>query len=212
MDLKNPFAPQPPVADPTAAQFVGSIVDNVLTLKGAPSVGQIVQGAVISGDGVAPDTVVGPGSGLSWKVSPSQKVGPLAMTATLAAEVTNQVAFEHKYAGRLDLIERQIEELLGIAKGDSASLAVSSPAAGVSLPAGKVGVAYVASLAATRGTLPYSWAVSAGTLPAGLSLNAATGAITGTPTVAVAAAPLTFGVKDASSQSASIITSLTIAA
>ncbi len=39
-------------------------------------------------------------------------------------------------------------------------------------------------LAATGGTAPYTWALSSGTLPAGLTLNASTGAITGTPTAA----------------------------
>ncbi len=50
-----------------------------------------------------------------------------------------------------------------------------------SLPAGTIGAAYNATLTATGGTPPYSWAVTVGTLPAGLSLNASSGAITGTP-------------------------------
>ncbi|UWP79133.1 putative Ig domain-containing protein [Dactylosporangium fulvum] len=50
------------------------------------------------------------------------------------------------------------------------------------LVAGKAGTAYSASLAATGGVAPYTWAVHAGNLPAGLTLNPATGAISGTPT------------------------------
>ncbi|MGH8996385.1 MAG: cell wall-binding repeat-containing protein, partial [Acidimicrobiales bacterium] len=54
-----------------------------------------------------------------------------------------------------------------------------------SLPAGQVASAYTASLAATGGTTPYSWALSGGTtLPGGLSLDPGSGAITGTPTAA----------------------------
>ena len=53
-----------------------------------------------------------------------------------------------------------------------------------SLPAGTAGTSYSATLAATGGTTPYRWSTSSGSLPAGLSLNANTGAITGTPTVA----------------------------
>ena len=49
------------------------------------------------------------------------------------------------------------------------------------LPDGKLDVAYSQTLAAT-GTSPITWSVSSGTLPAGLSLNASTGSITGTPT------------------------------
>lgn len=52
------------------------------------------------------------------------------------------------------------------------------------LPAGTVGTAYNAVLAATGGSGTKSWNISSGNLPAGLSLNAATGVISGTPTAA----------------------------
>lgn len=57
----------------------------------------------------------------------------------------------------------------------------------ISLPAtplagGTLGTAYSATITlASGGTAPYAYAVTAGALPAGLTLNAATGAITGTP-------------------------------
>jgi hypothetical protein len=41
---------------------------------------------------------------------------------------------------------------------------------------------YSQTVAATSGVAPYAWSVSSGSLPAGLSLNSSTGAITGTPT------------------------------
>ena len=50
------------------------------------------------------------------------------------------------------------------------------------LPAGTVGSNYNQALAATGGTPPYTWSIISGSLPAGLSLNAATGVISGTPT------------------------------
>jgi len=49
------------------------------------------------------------------------------------------------------------------------------------LPTGTVGTSYSANLSASGGTPPYAWALSAGSLPGGLSLSAS-GAITGTPT------------------------------
>ncbi|KHL51262.1 putative Ig domain-containing protein, partial [Xanthomonas cannabis] len=53
------------------------------------------------------------------------------------------------------------------------------------LPAGTAGQAYTAAITpATGGTAPYSYALSAGTLPAGVVLDAATGGLSGTPTVA----------------------------
>jgi FtsP/CotA-like multicopper oxidase with cupredoxin domain len=53
-----------------------------------------------------------------------------------------------------------------------------------SLGAGEVGIAYFQTLGATGGTIPYTWSISAGSLPIGLSLGAATGIISGTPTTA----------------------------
>jgi hypothetical protein len=52
------------------------------------------------------------------------------------------------------------------------------------LPNGTVGLAYPGSLAAQNGTSPYSWSITAGSLPAGLALNAGSGAIAGTPSTA----------------------------
>jgi Putative Ig domain len=51
----------------------------------------------------------------------------------------------------------------------------------VNLPAATVGVAYSDTLPVPQLTAPYSWSVSAGTLPTGVSLGAATGQLTGTP-------------------------------
>ena len=84
-----------------------------------------------------------------------------------------------------------------------------------SLPNGQVGTAYSAALAATGGTTPYTWSLTSGTLPAGLSLSAS-GVISGTPTAAVNAASLTFKVTDsgqpAQSQSATLTLTITAAA
>ena len=66
------------------------------------------------------------------------------------------------------------------------------------LPQGTVGVSYSAALAAAGGTAPYSWSVVSGALPAGLSLDAATGVIAGKPRAAGSSA-VTFKVTDSSS-------------
>ena len=49
-------------------------------------------------------------------------------------------------------------------------------------PSGQAGVAYSDALAVTGGTGPFTWAVSGGSLPPGLTLNASTGLLSGTPT------------------------------
>jgi hypothetical protein len=74
-------------------------------------------------------------------------------------------------------------------------------------------VAYSATLTASGGTAPYTWLLTSGTLPAGLMLNAATGAISGTPTVTASATPLMFTATDSGSpaQSGQVNLTLTIA-
>lgn len=54
----------------------------------------------------------------------------------------------------------------------------------VTTTTGKVGTAYTGSLTATGGVAPYTFSIISGCLPAGLTLNPTTGAITGTPTSA----------------------------
>jgi hypothetical protein len=52
-----------------------------------------------------------------------------------------------------------------------------------SVPAGQNGVAYSAPVKAKFGTKPYAWSIVSGSLPTGLTIGAATGIISGTPTV-----------------------------
>jgi hypothetical protein len=67
------------------------------------------------------------------------------------------------------------------------------------LPSGQVGHSYSVSLAAQGGTMPLSWSLTSGALPAGLALTAGSGAISGTPTVTANGTSLTFAVTDSGS-------------
>jgi len=68
-----------------------------------------------------------------------------------------------------------------------------------SLSNGQISKAYSSALAATGGTRPHAWTLTAGTLPAGLALDASTGMISGIPTATAARTPLTFKVTDSGS-------------
>jgi len=52
------------------------------------------------------------------------------------------------------------------------------------LPDATIGLAYSQTLTASGGTGPYTYVVTSGTLPTGLTLNGSTGSVTGTPTTA----------------------------
>lgn len=64
------------------------------------------------------------------------------------------------------------------------------------LPSGTVGVAYSFTLTATGGVLPYTYSITSGSLPVGLSLNGSTGLISGTPTTTISLDAITFAVTD----------------
>jgi len=49
---------------------------------------------------------------------------------------------------------------------------------------GTVGTSYTESLSAISGVTPYTWAISSGSLPDGLTIDSSTGTISGTPTAA----------------------------
>jgi hypothetical protein len=87
----------------------------------------------------------------------------------------------------------------------AAALAIST----TSLPQGTVGTAYSATLMASGGTTPYTWSVTGGTLPAGLSLAPSTGIISGTPTAATSTS-ITVQIKDASAFAKSATLAITI--
>jgi YVTN family beta-propeller protein len=65
------------------------------------------------------------------------------------------------------------------------------------LPQATVGIAYSASLSGQNGTLPYTWSITRGSLPGGVSLNPTTGVISGTP-VATGVFPLLVQLTDTS--------------
>jgi hypothetical protein len=103
----------------------------------------------------------------------------------------------HEYVKHRNGAPRAQDSILDIgafelAGGQVADLLLTTP----SLPNGKVGAFYSTTLSATGGVTPYTWSLSAGVMPAGLSINAISGTISGVP-IFPAIVGLTFKVTDA---------------
>lgn len=113
------------------------------------------------------------------------------VSATLSWQSSNPAVAAVDGSGRVTALaggNATVTAVAGAASG-AATIAVQTtvPAPAITttgLPSGQVGSAYDASLAATGGNGSFTWAVTAGSLPNGLSLNATTGRIQGTPTSA----------------------------
>jgi hypothetical protein len=147
---------------------VGTAYSSTLAASGGttPYTWSVTSGALVAGLSLAPSTG--------------------AITGTPTAAGTPQLTFTVTDSGK-PAQTQSINATLTVAP----TLAVTSS----SLPGGVAGIAYNASLAATGGTGAYTWSLTGGTLPAGLTLNAATGALTGT-TAATGNSSLTFSVSD----------------
>ena len=78
------------------------------------------------------------------------------------------------------------------------------------LPSGVQGVPYSATLGATGGIPPYTWSITSGSLPAGLTLDPASGNISGTPTGDAGTYLFTVQVQDSQSTTKSANLSLII--
>lgn len=114
-----------------------------------------------------------------WQKNGSAISGATAATYTTPATTSADNGAQFKVV---------VSNSKGSATSNAATLTVTAASSvqitTTSLPNGQVQVAYSATLQATGGTTPYTWSVSSGSLPAGLTLTASSGAISGTPTTA----------------------------
>jgi len=119
-------------------------------------------------------------SPLSWALSSGSLPAGLSLVASTGAITgTPTASGTSNFTARVtDNVGATATKALSIVVVSTLTITTSS------LPATTVGVAYNQTLTASGGTTPYTWAISSGSLPAGLSLVASTGAITGTPTAA----------------------------
>ena len=116
---------------------------------------------------------------LAWSISSGSLPSGLSLgSSTGAITGTPTTSGTSSFTARLtDNVGATATKALSIAIPVDLSVTTSSLAGGV------VGTAYSQTLTAAGGAAPYSWSLSSGTLPTGLSLGSG-GAISGTPTTA----------------------------
>ena len=140
---------------------------------------------------------------------------PTLLTMTLKGVSTGQVVnAATEVVGALDIAVGNIPQTGSPSYSLSVTIVVtqSGPAfviSPVALPDGQLGMIYNQTLSVSNGNPPYTWSVSSGALPDGLSLNQAAGTITGTP-LAAGNFNFTIRVTDSSDSSAGLALSINV--
>jgi len=128
----------------------------------------------------APINAAGGATPYTWSVV----AGSLPSGLNLGSSTTStvQVSGTPTSIGTFNFTARVVENG-GLISDQALSIVVVSnlQITTTTLPDGALGASYDQTLVVNGGTLPYTWSVVAGALPAGLSLDANTGLITGTP-------------------------------
>ncbi len=69
-----------------------------------------------------------------------------------------------------------------VTQSESVTITSAPSITSAALPGGEVGVTYSTTATATGGSGSYTWSITGGSLPAGLTLNTSTGVVSGSPT------------------------------
>ncbi|MBY0397202.1 MAG: Ig domain-containing protein, partial [Thermoleophilia bacterium] len=177
------------------AQAFDLYVSDPLVVSGIPTPDAIV-GAAYSGNAA----VAGGRPAYAWTLDAGTLPPGLQLSAVTG--VVSGTPTTPGTASGLRLRATDVDGRTGVTAAFAITVAAPLTIAGQAGP-GTVGATYVARFAADGGTMPYAYEVVGAALPAGLTLDAATGTISGQPTAASAGGTMQMRVTDAKGRTAS---------
>jgi hypothetical protein len=186
----------------------------IVQISGAPNISQVLPQTIAAGTKSVTMKVVGTnfannavilwnGTALTTSLVDSNTLAGTIGSSSLAAPSTVQLQVQNAVTKESSQSVSVIIAAQG-SQGSPSSLAIS----GTSLTQGSAGSPYSSKLTATGGTPTYTWSVTTGQLPAGLSLSPTTGVISGTP---ASAGNYSFGVTAIDSSSPVQVATATMA-
>jgi hypothetical protein len=149
------------------------------TVPGAPTIGTATAGNAQATVSFTPPGSNGGSPIISYTVtsSPGGKTATGTASPITVTGLTNGTAYTFTvYA--TNAVGNGLPSAASSSVTPTAPLTITT----TSLASGRLSRSYSATLKATGGVSPYTWAITVGALPAGLTLAASTGTISGTPT------------------------------
>ena len=146
----------------------GLLITTAALLNG--TVNQAYSQTIVTTGGTSPDTFAVTSGSLPAGLSLNSSTGTITGTPTTVS--TNSSAFTITVTDAANSVS---------SVAYSITINTAPTIATTTLPVGAQNQSYSTTLSSSGGTAPYTWSVTSGSLPAGLSLNSSTGAITGTP-------------------------------
>lgn len=174
----------------TATNGAGTSTPATVTITvGNPTITVTASGPLTAQIGVAySQTFTAAGGAAPYTLGVTGMPAGLTQTGTTANSVT--ISGTPTAAGSFTLTVAGTDSSTGngpFAISQPFTLSVSAPTLGLTPPAGTLsatyGTAFSQQYTASGGTAPYAYTISAGALPAGITLDSGTGLLSGTPTV-----------------------------
>ncbi len=142
---------------------------NLVWTSSNPKIAKVSQNGVVTGMGTGAATITATGTSEANSPSPTPSPSPSASNVLAAEHSTTG----HPAAGRSSVVSGSVSiNVVGKVRVTSKALAEAA-----------IGKPYSTTIGAGGGTGSFTWSISGGSLPPGLSLSPSSGSVTGTPTM-----------------------------